>query len=43
VTGFIEVGPGTVLCGLGRKAARDARFASFQVPEDLSSVEELFA
>ena len=42
-TGFVEVGPGTVLCGLGRKAARDARFASFQAPEDLPAVEELFA
>ena len=39
---FVEVGPGTVLCGLGRKAARDARFANFQAPDDLPSVEELF-
>jgi [acyl-carrier-protein] S-malonyltransferase len=42
-TRFVEVGPGTVLCGLGRKVARDARFANFQAPEDLPSVEELFA
>jgi [acyl-carrier-protein] S-malonyltransferase len=42
-TGFVEVGPGTVLCGLGRKVARDARFANFQAPEDLSLFAELFA
>jgi [acyl-carrier-protein] S-malonyltransferase len=43
VTGFVEVGPATVLCGLGRKVARDARFANFQSPEDLSMFAELFA
>lgn len=38
-TTFVEVGPGTVLCGLGKKIARDARFASIETPEHLSRVE----
>jgi [acyl-carrier-protein] S-malonyltransferase len=38
-TTFVEVGPGKVLTGLGRKAARDARFVNFEAPEQLESVE----
>jgi [acyl-carrier-protein] S-malonyltransferase len=39
---FVEVGPGAVLCGLGKKAARDATFVSIETPEDLASVETAF-
>jgi [acyl-carrier-protein] S-malonyltransferase len=41
-TRFVEVGPGTVLCGLGKKAARDATFTSLEAPEHLARVEALF-
>ena len=41
VTTFIEVGPGTVLAGLARKAARGARVLSVQEPADLAAVETL--
>jgi malonyl CoA-acyl carrier protein transacylase len=37
----VEVGPGTVLTGLGKKQARDARFASFEAPEQLAEVEAM--
>jgi [acyl-carrier-protein] S-malonyltransferase len=37
-TRFIEVGPGNVLCGLGRKAARDAQFLNVERPDDLAEV-----
>jgi [acyl-carrier-protein] S-malonyltransferase len=40
---FIEVGPGSVLTGLGRKIARDATFVSIDAPEQLADVEALFA
>jgi [acyl-carrier-protein] S-malonyltransferase len=43
VTAFVEVGPGTVLSGLGRKIARDAAFANFEGPEHLDAVAALFA
>jgi [acyl-carrier-protein] S-malonyltransferase len=39
---FVEVGPGTVLCGLGKKAARDATFVNIEKPEDLTSVQAAF-
>jgi [acyl-carrier-protein] S-malonyltransferase len=39
---FVEVGPGTVLCGLGKKIARDATFTSIDAPEHLARVEGLF-
>jgi [acyl-carrier-protein] S-malonyltransferase len=42
-TTFIEVGPGTVLCGLGKKAAREARFANVETPDDLAAVEAALA
>jgi [acyl-carrier-protein] S-malonyltransferase len=42
-TAFVEVGPGTVLMGLGRKIAREASFAHFESPDDLPAVEALFA
>ena len=42
-TAFVEVGPGSVLMGLGRKIARDAGFAHFESPDDLPAVEALFA
>jgi malonyl CoA-acyl carrier protein transacylase len=35
----VEVGPGTVLTGLVRKQARDARYASFDAPAQLATVE----
>jgi [acyl-carrier-protein] S-malonyltransferase len=34
---FIEVGPGTVLSGLIRKVARDARVLSVETPEDVEA------
>ncbi len=40
---YVEVGPGTVLCGLGRKIDRDASFASFEDPAGLEKVAALFA
>jgi [acyl-carrier-protein] S-malonyltransferase len=43
VTRFVEVGPGTVLSGLGRKAARDAQFANVESPADLAAVEAAIA
>lgn len=42
VTAFVEVGPGAVLSGLAKKAARDATVLKFESPEDLPAVEELF-
>ena len=41
-TRFVEVGPGTVLTGLGRKASREAKFANFEFPEQLASIEAVF-
>ena len=38
---YVEVGPGAVLTGLGRKILRDASFANFEVPEDLDAVAAL--
>ena len=43
VTAFVEVGPGAVLSGLGRKIARDATFVNIDAPEHLADVEALFA
>jgi [acyl-carrier-protein] S-malonyltransferase len=43
VTAFVEVGPGSVLVGLGKKIARDASFLHFDTPGDLAAVETLFA
>jgi [acyl-carrier-protein] S-malonyltransferase len=37
---YVEVGPGTVLCGLGRKIDREATFANL---EDLSGLEKVAA
>jgi [acyl-carrier-protein] S-malonyltransferase len=42
VKAFVEVGPGAVLSGLAKKAARDATVLKFESPEDLPAVEELF-
>jgi [acyl-carrier-protein] S-malonyltransferase len=42
-TAFVEVGPGSVLMGLGRKIARDASFAHLESPADLQAIEALFA
>jgi [acyl-carrier-protein] S-malonyltransferase len=39
VSTFVEVGPGTVLSGLGRKIARDATFVNIDAPEHLEAVE----
>ena len=39
VTTFVEVGPGTVLTGLGRRLARTARWAHFEAPEDLAELD----
>jgi [acyl-carrier-protein] S-malonyltransferase len=41
-TRFVEVGPGTVLCGLGKKTARAATFTSIDAPEHLARVEAVF-
>jgi [acyl-carrier-protein] S-malonyltransferase len=41
-TTFVEVGPGTVLSGLAKKQARDARLAQFAAPEDLDALEALY-
>ena len=40
---FIEVGPGSVLCGLGKKTARDATFVNFEAPDDLATVHPALA
>jgi [acyl-carrier-protein] S-malonyltransferase len=42
VTAFVEVGPGSVLCGLGRKIARDLKFVNIEAPEQLADVEALY-
>lgn len=39
---YVEVGPGTVLTGLGRKIRRDAAYASVEGPEGLEQVAALF-
>ena len=39
VTTFVEVGPGTVLSGLGKKQAREATFVSFDSPDQLAAIE----
>jgi [acyl-carrier-protein] S-malonyltransferase len=41
VTAFVEVGPGTVLSGLAKKAARDATVLNVAEPADLAAVESL--
>jgi len=38
---YVEVGPGTVLTGLGRKIVREASFANIEGPGDLDSVASL--
>lgn len=38
VTTYVEVGPGTVLCGLVRKIHKDAQVTHFGSPEDLGAV-----
>lgn len=38
---YVEVGPGTVLTGLGRKILRDAAFASIEDPSGLDAVAAL--
>lgn len=43
VTAYVEVGPGSVLAGLGKKIHRDAQFLTFGGPDQLASVEALFA
>jgi [acyl-carrier-protein] S-malonyltransferase len=35
---YVEVGPGTVLCGLGRKIDREAAFANLEAPSGLETV-----
>ena len=40
---YVEVGPGTVLCSLGRKIDRDAAFANLEDPAGLEKVAALFA
>jgi [acyl-carrier-protein] S-malonyltransferase len=41
VTTFVEVGPGTVLSGLAKKAAREALVLNVAEPADLAAVEAL--
>jgi len=43
VRAYVEVGPGTVLTGLGRKIHREAASASIETPEGLDAVAALFA
>ena len=38
---YVEVGPGAVLTGLGRKILRDASFANIEAPGDLDAVAAL--
>jgi [acyl-carrier-protein] S-malonyltransferase len=38
---YVEVGPGTVLTGLGRKILRDASFANIEGPDDVDAVASL--
>jgi [acyl-carrier-protein] S-malonyltransferase len=40
---YVEVGPGTVLTGLGRKIQRDAAFANIEEPQGLDRVAALYA
>jgi [acyl-carrier-protein] S-malonyltransferase len=40
---YVEVGPGTVLCGLVRKIDREAAFANLEDPSGLEKVAALFA
>lgn len=40
---YVEVGPGTVLTGLGRKIHRDASFASLDAPAGLEAVAALLS
>ncbi|HEY3381856.1 MAG TPA: ACP S-malonyltransferase [Vicinamibacterales bacterium] len=40
---YVEVGPGTVLTGLGRKIQRDAAFAHIEDPAGIDAVAALFA
>ena len=41
VTTYVEVGPGSVLSGLIRKIQREARVATFGVPEELDAIRAL--
>jgi [acyl-carrier-protein] S-malonyltransferase len=43
VRSYVEVGPGTVLTGLGRKIQRDATFANVEDPSGVDAVAALFA
>ena len=43
VRAYVEVGPGTVLTGLGKKIHREAASASIETPEGLDAVAALFA
>ncbi len=43
VRSYVEVGPGTVLTGLGRKIQRDAAFANIEDPSGVDAVAALFA
>jgi [acyl-carrier-protein] S-malonyltransferase len=40
---YVEVGPGTVLCGLVRKIDREAAVANLEDPSGLEKVAPLFA
>ena len=40
---YVEVGPGAVLTGLGKKINRDATFANLEAPADLDAVAALLA
>lgn len=42
VTAYVEVGPGVVLSGLVKKAARDATILNLEGPDDLAQIEALF-
>ncbi|HXG88634.1 MAG TPA: ACP S-malonyltransferase [Vicinamibacterales bacterium] len=42
-TTFVEVGPGSVLSGLGRKLSKESRYVNIDAPDHLAAVQAVFA